>query len=434
MSREKSLIMKRIAILHYAGPPVIGGVESTIFHHARLMTEAGYEVQVVAGRGAPFEGPGTSKVPGAWVKMRLIPLLDSRHQAVLAVGEELARGEVSEKFHRLQAEIEKVLREALAEIDTCIVHNAFTLHKNLALTAALHHLAEAGKPRFIAWCHDFAWLDPLYQPNLHDRPPWNLLKKPVAGVRYVVVSQARRKLLAGLLGLPEDKITVVNPGVEENAFLKLSPLTQHLVTSFDLLAAAPLLLLPARLTRRKNIELAIRVVGEMHRKYAAMPCAGGLQAAKLVITGPPGPHNPANVAYLENLRRLRRELGVEEQVIFLCEAQDQDGKPVVVSDEVVADLYRLADALFFPSLREGFGIPMLEAGLVRSPIFCADIPSLRETGEGLAHFFPPDGDPAEIARLVVSVLQEDKAYHMRRRVLQGYTWFRIWKEKLEPLL
>ena len=257
-------------------------------------------------------------------------------------------------------------------------------------------LPEAEKPRFIAWCHDFAWLDPLYQPVLYDRPPWNLLKKPVAGVRYVVVSEARRKWLSGLLGLPKDEITVVNPGVEENTFLKLSPLTQHLVTSFDLLAAAPLLLLPARLTRRKNIELAIRVVGEMHRQGAA---------AKLVITGPPGPHNPANVAYLENLRRLRRELGVEEQVIFLYEAQDEEGKPVVISDEVVADLYRLADALFFPSFQEGFGIPMLEAGLARSPIFCADIPSLRETGEGLAHFFPPDGDPTEIARLMASVLQ-----------------------------
>ncbi len=417
--------MKRIAILHYAGPPVIGGVESTIFHHARLMVEAGYEVTVIVGRGESFEGPGASAVPGPWVQVHLIPLLDSKHWAVLAVGKELARGEVSERFYRLQAEIEKVLGKALTEIDTCIVHNAFTLHKNLALTAALHRLAEAEKPRFIAWCHDFAWLDPLYQPNLHDRPPWSLLKKPVAGVRYVVVSEGRRKLLAGLLGLPQDKITVVNPGVEENTFLKLSPLTQRLVASFDLLAAAPLLLLPARLTRRKNIELAIRVVGEMHRQGAAV---------RLVITGPPGPHNPANVAYLENLRRLRRELGVEEQVIFLYEAQDQEGKALVVSDEVVADLYRVADALFFPSFREGFGIPMLEAGLARSPIFCADIPPLRETGEGVAHFFPPDGDAADIARLIISVLREDKAYHMRRRVLQGYTWSRIWKEKLEPLL
>ena len=33
--------MKRIAILHFAGPPTVGGVESTIFQHARLMAAAG---------------------------------------------------------------------------------------------------------------------------------------------------------------------------------------------------------------------------------------------------------------------------------------------------------------------------------------------------------------------------------------------------------
>ena len=45
----------RVAILHYAAPPIVGGVESTIYHHARLLAGAGYAVTVIAGRGAPFE-------------------------------------------------------------------------------------------------------------------------------------------------------------------------------------------------------------------------------------------------------------------------------------------------------------------------------------------------------------------------------------------
>jgi hypothetical protein len=32
----------RVAILHYAGPPIVGGVEITIQHHARLLAEAGH--------------------------------------------------------------------------------------------------------------------------------------------------------------------------------------------------------------------------------------------------------------------------------------------------------------------------------------------------------------------------------------------------------
>ena len=45
----------KIAILHYSAPPVIGGVESVLAHHAKLMVSAGHEVQVIAGIGKNYE-------------------------------------------------------------------------------------------------------------------------------------------------------------------------------------------------------------------------------------------------------------------------------------------------------------------------------------------------------------------------------------------
>ena len=42
---------KHIAMLHYAAPPVVGGVETTLAHHARLLAADGYRVRVVCGRG-----------------------------------------------------------------------------------------------------------------------------------------------------------------------------------------------------------------------------------------------------------------------------------------------------------------------------------------------------------------------------------------------
>ena len=100
----------------------------------------------------------------------------------------------------------------------------------------------------------------------------------------------------------------------------------------------------------------------------------------------------------------------------------------------MADLYQLADALLFPSAREGFGIPILEAGLARLPVFCADIPPLRETGQGSAHFLDPNGDPAAIAACLARVLEQDAAHRLRRRVLAGFTWKRIVEERVIPLL
>ena len=47
--------MRRIALVHYSAPPVVGGVESVLAHHARLMADAGHSVQIIAGRGAQFD-------------------------------------------------------------------------------------------------------------------------------------------------------------------------------------------------------------------------------------------------------------------------------------------------------------------------------------------------------------------------------------------
>ena len=44
-----------IAILHYSVPPVVGGVESVIAHHARLMSADGHAVRLIAARGDALE-------------------------------------------------------------------------------------------------------------------------------------------------------------------------------------------------------------------------------------------------------------------------------------------------------------------------------------------------------------------------------------------
>lgn len=405
----------RILILHYAAPPIVGGVEVTIYHHARLLAKAGQEVCVIAGRGEAFHPA---------VAFHRIPEVDSRHPEVLAVGEALARGEVPAAFATLRDRLAEQLRPLLADSAVCIVHNAVTLHKNLPLTAALRLLADEGVTHLIAWCHDFAWQDALYTSDLHPGYPWDLLRTPWPGVWYVVVSAHRRARLAELLELPEEAIRVVHPGVDVVEFLKLEPTTGELIKRLDLLAADPLMLLPARITRRKNIEFAVRVTAAL---IAYKP------QATLLVTGPPGPHNPANVAYLESLRDLREGLEMTGRVHFLYECGEGE-TTLHVTDAMMADLYRLADAVLFPSRREGFGIPVLEAGLARLPIFCADIVPFHESGEGVAHFFSLDESPPQIARRIAAFLAKDRAHRMRRRILRRYTWSAILDREIMPLL
>jgi glycosyltransferase involved in cell wall biosynthesis len=143
--------------------------------------------------------------------------------------------------------------------------------------------------------------------------------------------------------------------------------------------------------------------------------------------GPLGAHNPANAIYLDELRDLRRARGVEDAVVFL---QEQGN----VNDAARRDLYALADALLFPSAREGFGIPILEAGIARLPIFCADLAPFRESAGEWANYFALDETPAAIAARIADALARDARYRLKQRVVREYAWQRIFAEKIEPLL
>jgi glycosyltransferase involved in cell wall biosynthesis len=405
-----------IALLHYSVPPVVGGVESVLAHQAHLLAEAGHAVRLIAGRG----GSTDARIPA-----RIVPLADSRHPDVLAVKAELDAGRVPPQFEALVAALSAALTGALQGVEVLIAHNVCSLNKNLALTAALKRLTEGpNAPRLIVWHHDLAWTTPRYAAELHPGEPWDLLRTAWPGATQVVVSELRRRELAQLMGLPPGRIVVVPNGIDLVQFFKLDAQTLALIGSLDLLAARPLLLLPVRLTPRKNIELALRALAAL-RAEAALP------EAALVVTGPLGPHNPANAAYLERLKALRAELGLEHAAHFLAERVRASE---YLPDAVIADFYRLADALLFPSREEGFGLPVLEAGLSGLPIFCADIPPLRELGGEQVLYFSPDAEPASVAALIAGRLADDPVFQMRARVRQHFTWQRVYARHIAPLL
>jgi glycosyltransferase involved in cell wall biosynthesis len=412
-----------VAILHYAAPPIVGGVEQTIYYHALELTRAGHAVRIVTGQGRPFHPR---------VQVTAVPELGSRHSDVLAVKKQLDQGQVSPDFCALRDRLVLLLSDALAGADTLIAHNVFTLHKNLPLTAALYQLVQGQNSDqstavsrlwsavVLAWHHDLAWDDPRYADDVHDGYPWDLLRTPWPGVRHVTVSASQQDRLAALYGIPPEQITIVPPGVDPARFLHWTDTMQRLVDELGWLNADVLFLLPARITRRKNVEMALSILAAFRARTRL--------DARLIVTGPPGAHNPANAAYLQSLLDLRRDLRLQDAAHLLYELN------VTPDDDTMANLYQWADALLFPSAKEGFGIPILEAGLARLPIFCADIPPLRETGHGTAHLFDLHGNPAAIAADMAQALEGDAAHRLRRRVLARFTWRRIVEERVIPLL
>ncbi len=401
-----------IALLHYSVPPIVGGVESVIAHHARLMSDAGHSVRLIAARGEALN---------EHIPLIRIPHADSRHERLTQIKDDLNRGEVTNDFEIVRDKLAIELQAALSGVDVLIAHNVCSLNKNLALTAALHQLHQSNKlPRLILWHHDLAWTTPRYLPELHEGYPWNLLKTDWGNLTHVTVSELRRDELAELMSIELASIRVIPNGVNVEEFYKLEALTESLLEKTKLLDAAPILLLPVRITPRKNIELALTTLAELKKQFP--------QAA-LVVTGPLGPHNGNNVKYFEMLTGLRKQLGLEGSAHFLAELHND-----FLPDEVIADFYRVADALLFPSREEGFGIPLLEAAFSHLPAFCADIPPLKKLGRDDAVFFSPDEEPATVAKLIADYFKTSLPARLAMRARKSFRWEAIYRQHIAPLL
>jgi glycosyltransferase involved in cell wall biosynthesis len=224
---------------------------------------------------------------------------------------------------------------------------------------------------------------------------------------------------------PNPQPAVIPAGVDPRAKFRLRSASVELARQLRLADAWPFMLLPARITKRKNIEYAIRVTRSLRDR--------GLDPL-LLVTGPPGPHNPRSVDYVDELQAERRALDVRSEVVFLYEQRRADGRPWQATDPMMDDLYQLADLLMFPSAQEGFGIPLLEAGLVRLPVFCSNIPPFREIAGDRAHFFELDDPPSKTAEQIAAFLETDRSARMRRRVMEAFTWDRVFSERIQPLL
>ena len=384
---------RRLALVHYTAPPVLGGVEAILGEQARWLRRLGHDVKIVTGRG---EGV-------------VIPLVDSRHPRIEALAHALAEGqEPAAEIAALTAELVAALAPHLEDRDCVIAHNVLTMPFNLPLARALTRLPVA----LVAWTHDLAWINPRYAPFQRPGSLLEILHTAQPGVRYVAISQVRQEEIERTLDPAAGEVSVIPNGIDAASFLGVTVETRDVLRRAGVTDAGPLILVPVRVTQRKRLELAVEAAKLLRRSHP------GLQ---IVVTGPLGPHDRANTGYAARLLDLRSRLGLTETVHFLFEAASE-GSPHPVTGEMVTELYRLCDLVLLTSESEGFGLPVLEAALSRAPIVTTDLPVLKEVagGDGLLTF-PLDGDPSQVAAAIERGLGTEAA-RLRRRVLSRHDW------------
>jgi glycosyltransferase involved in cell wall biosynthesis len=228
-----------------------------------------------------------------------------------------------------------------------------------------------------------------------------------------------------LFGCPAEEIRIVYNGVDPQVLLNPSPEGAALIQNLRLLDQDLVLLMPVRVTQAKNIEYALRVVAALKAKGCRL---------KLVLTGPPDPHDAGSMAYFQSLQALRHELGVEEEMRFVFESGADPEEPLIIEAGVVGDLFRVSDLMFMPSHREGFAMPVLEAGLAGNCVVCTEVPAAVELGGDDLILIDLDQNPDQVAQTILNWAETNAGHRLRRRVRQNYTWQAIFERDIEPLL
>jgi len=173
-----------------------------------------------------------------------------------------------------------------------------------------------------------------------------------------------------------------------------------------------------RFAPRGPFLFTIGIVSPKKNFHVLVPFLRELRDRSLVIAG------SSASTYAQSVLRLARELGVADRVIL----------PGNVTDEEKYWLFANAEAFVFPSLAEGFGLPVIEAMSLGRPVFLSTRTSLPETG-GRDAFYWDDFDPAAMKEVFEGGMREirsDPGKEGRLRAWAArFSWERAAREYLE---
>ncbi len=214
--------------------------------------------------------------------------------------------------------------------------------------------------------------------------------------RVIADTQATADDLRTLLNVPVAKIDVVALGIGHPR--RTQPLPEHDVRRWLDAGERPIVLSVSAKLAHKNLLRLIAALAQM---------AAG-DRPLLVLPGYRTPHE-------DELRARARELGVADDVRFLG----------WVSAEQLEGLYAAAACFVFPSLAEGFGLPILEAMSRGVPVACSGQGALAEVAGDAALLFDPRSEAGirqAVQRLVDDRDEARRLAALGRAQAERFSW------------
>ena len=186
--------------------------------------------------------------------------------------------------------------------------------------------------------------------------------------RLVAISESAKKDVLEHFGDVGKPIDVIYNGVDRYDGPLMAPTSAP---------DAPFIYCVCRITRSKNLQT-----------LPALLCGNDY---RLVISG-----RDMEDGHLQEIMDAARKLGVDDRLIYTGPVSESE-KHWYLSN---------CAAFAFPSLSEGFGLPVLEALQYHKPIFCSGIDALREVGRDCTFYFKDGFEPSEMQSVFESGITE----------------------------
>ncbi|MCB2220628.1 MAG: glycosyltransferase family 4 protein [Bacteroidetes bacterium] len=210
--------------------------------------------------------------------------------------------------------------------------------------------------------------------------------------RIIAISNSTRSDIIKFYGVDPDKIEVIyqschplfyqTPAITENA---------HLLQNYDI--PTEFLLFVGSVEKRKNLKLILESYQHLKPEFSI----------PLIVIG--------------------KSKGQEKEIQNIIAAQKLEKKVFWISDlkdnYSLQALYQRAMALVYPSFYEGFGLPVAEALLSKTPVITSNVSSLPEAG-GPKSFYVNPNSSEELAEAITQVLSDSA---LRKTMIeQGYAY------------
>jgi glycosyltransferase involved in cell wall biosynthesis len=265
--------------------------------------------------------------------------------------------------------------------------------------------------------HDVIWkvFEEDYANNIRKKIYFKKTYQAVQAVNQVItVSEFSKKEIVRHLNIEAPKIKVIKNGVGEEFLGRNERKMKNDLKKYSI--DYPYLFYLGGLEKRKNVELLLRAFQKLALNYPNI-----LENRKLIIGAKPWKEK---TPLITDILGLIKFLNLEDQVDVISEIEDEE-KP---------SFYSNADLFIFPSIYEGFGLPVLEAMTAGCPVLASNASAIPEVGKDSIFYFNPLREDELIQQMIYILSNSDKREEFAKKALktaQEFSWKKAAEQTLE---